>query len=86
MKEIKKVKVWSLMLATGIIGLIVGLLYSIIFGVLASSLTGLPPSGALDIIYLTLAFGIGSAVIWLIYGVLYNYVVVPLTGGIKVDI
>ncbi|MFH1377076.1 MAG: hypothetical protein ABIH25_05565 [Candidatus Woesearchaeota archaeon] len=86
MKEIKKVSLKSLMLVTGILGLLVGLAYSVIFGVLLSSLTGIPSSTVGEIIYLTIAFGIGSALMWLIYGILYNYLAVPLIGGIKIDI
>lgn len=86
MKEIKKVSLKSLMLVTGILGLLVGLAYSVIFGVLLSSLTGIPSSTVGEIIYLTIAFGIGSALMWLIYGILYNYLAVPLIGGIKIDL
>lgn len=74
------------MLVTGILGLLVGLAYSVIFGVLLSSLTGIPSSTVGEIIYLTIAFGIGSALMWLIYGILYNYLAVPLIGGIKIDL
>ena len=85
MKEIKRVELKRLVIVTGFMGIIVGFLYSILLLISSGFVLGLEISPVLEVIYLTIAFGIGSAIIWLIYGAVYNYIVVPLTGGIKIN-